>query len=290
MRNSEALKGHAHRHFIDIYTEENLNQVIARSYRECQRKVMRVDGIVVAGSEQCSLCLHKTSPISPLHCQQCDQVLKLCTHCIQYASKLHVHPIPRFNDNSSQGNPVQVQRSTSKPSPSGPQYSPATPSTQSPQPSQGPFGSAAPQPQRLAPGRPPTTGQTIPPRRQRISSAPPQGLWSRPQSYGPAPAGPYGATQQGAFLNDLTTSIAIASITQAVAGAESNAIYDGSGATGPTDAGNLDTGTAAADTTGAGATQDVSGVQGTDWTGQETWQDTTAVYDSGWATDDQALF
>ncbi|OQV03769.1 hypothetical protein CLAIMM_08771 isoform 1 [Cladophialophora immunda] len=310
MRTVEALKGHAHTEYIDVYTEENLNRVTARSYRECQRKVMRVDGLVAHGGEQCSLCLHKTTPISSLHCQQCDQVLKLCTHCVQYGSKLHVHPIPRFNDDSNRSEHGQIRRLGSASPLTGPPHSPsvAQPSPTSPRPGQSPFTGAGPQLPRpasqsyAAPARP-VAGHGIPPPRQRISSAPPQGLWSRPQSYVPGPTRPYGVAQhqyqhgqhshQQNFLNELATSIAVASITNAVVAAESNAIYGGTNGSGAADPGTFDTstGTTAADTGGMDTTQDAGGgggVQVTEWT---TWQDNgTAVYDSGWALDDSAMF
>ncbi|KIY03443.1 uncharacterized protein Z520_00134 [Fonsecaea multimorphosa CBS 102226] len=302
MRTVEALKAHAHTDYIDVYTEENLNHVIARSCRECQRKVMRVDGLVANGGEQCSLCLHKTTPISPLHCQQCDQLLKLCAHCVQYASKLHVHPIPRFNDAADRAEHGRMPRPTSTYATAGPQHSPVM--QQSPRPSQGPFSpTASPKPPTQgylgpAPARPPA-GHSVPPTRQRISSTPPQALWSRPQSYHvPRPTRPNGAAQhqhqQQAFLDEVVSSIAVASITNAAVAAESNMIYgdgsNGSGTVGTAGTGTFDTGTAAADPTCMDATQDVSGVQITEWTtGQDTWQD-TAVYDSGWELDDSGQF
>ncbi|KAH0848287.1 hypothetical protein FOPE_02268 [Fonsecaea pedrosoi] len=282
MRTVEALKGHAHTDFIDVYTEDNLNQVIARSYRECQRKVMRVDGLVTDVGEQCSLCLHKTTPISSLHCQQCNQVLKLCTHCVQYASKLHVHPIPRFNDDTNQAQPGEILQSPVSPG--------SFQSPQSPYPPQRPFSATA-APQSQWPGHAanahPTAGLARPPPGQRICSAPPHTQWSRPQSHVPGQVvRPGGPAQQHNFFNELATSIAVASITNAVVAGQSNAIYGGSDSTGAANGGNFDTSTTAVDPMGINTTQDASGAQGMDWSmGQD-----TAVYDSGWAMDNSAQF
>ncbi|OAP63354.1 hypothetical protein AYL99_02581 [Fonsecaea erecta] len=286
----DALKGHPHTDYVDIYTEDNLNHVIARSYRECQRKTMRIDGFVaVASDEQCSLCLHRTTSTAPLNCQQCDKLLKLCLHCLQNASKLHVHPIPRFHERANPA-PGELQGS--------------------PLPAQDPFCHSTLRLQRpasqsydaAAPARPTAGGYTtIPPPGQRISSAPAQGLWSRPQSYVPQRMRPYSAAQhqhqyhhqqqqqqqqEEAFLNTLATDIAVTSMTNAaIAAAGMNAIYDdgGGGFNGQGTADTTTTTTTGVDMSGMDATQDT-------WPDNETWQDTAVVYDSGWALDDSEGF
>lgn len=62
MRSVDALKKHPHTTFVDIYSEKHLNEVIARSYRECVRKMVRLDAMMPYAGEQCSFCLHRKWP------------------------------------------------------------------------------------------------------------------------------------------------------------------------------------------------------------------------------------
>ena len=69
MRSVEDLKAHPHISYVQVYTEKHLNRVIARSYRECQKKARRVDDMmsgfvdemVADGSDQCMMCFQSMS-------------------------------------------------------------------------------------------------------------------------------------------------------------------------------------------------------------------------------------
>jgi hypothetical protein len=112
MRSVEDLKAHPHTSYANVYTERHLNQIIARTYRQCQKKAARVDNMMAGGSEQCTMCLQsmlrrglrtpapfliiiaETDSSSILPCRQCNKTNRLCAHCGQYASKLHIHGLP----------------------------------------------------------------------------------------------------------------------------------------------------------------------------------------------------
>lgn len=112
IRSMEDLKAHQHTSYIEVYTEKHLNQIIARSYRQCQNKAGRADDMVAEGSEQCMMCLQsmshrdlrtsapfmtilpETLSSSSLPCRQCNENIRFCPHCGQHASKLHIHDLP----------------------------------------------------------------------------------------------------------------------------------------------------------------------------------------------------
>ena len=61
------LKEHPHHGYADVYAEKNLNQIFARSHRQCQRKSSRIDDMVIEGGDRCTVCLHSRSRFQNKH-------------------------------------------------------------------------------------------------------------------------------------------------------------------------------------------------------------------------------
>lgn len=237
----------------------------------------------------------ESGSVSVMQCRQCDEMLKLCVHCVLNGSKLHVHPLPRFHRATGEGAHAPFQRSFSDPTTSMPAYQPPGPPFQwiSDSPSL-----VTVEDRRSDPISPSMPGQSFQVPRKRVGSVPQMPV-SPTQLRQGAVTGirgsvqglrrAYNMTQRNPWTR-LATKIAVGSVASAL-GADLSGGGDAFDASdfdngdgvdySPDVAGAVDTGCP-----GVPSTDDSADV--TEWMQQETWQSVT-LPQSGWANDPAAL-